>query len=485
MFVGIDLGTSGVKALLIDPNGTILASSAATLDVMRPHAGWSEQNPENWWHAVNAAMQDLKTTHPAQIAAVRGIGLSGQMHGMVALGKDDQVLRPAILWNDTRNAAEAAELDNRVGAFRQIGGNAVMPGFTAPKALWMQRHEPKLFAKTARILLPKDYIRLLMTGETCSEMSDGAGTLWMDVANRCWSDALLAACGLDLSHMPRLVEGTEVSGTLRRSLAAEWGIDGTPVVAGGAGDNAAAACGLGVIQPGDAFVSLGTSGVVFAVTDSFAPATQSGAHAFCHATPATWHQMGVILAATDCLNWLANLCGIDVATLMADFNPNDGTAGAVLFHPYLSGERTPHNDADAKGGFFDLSYVHGRNDLTRAVLEGVAFALCDCVDVLASAGSRPTSLVATGGGARSRPWLEMIAAVTGCPIAVPQDGDFGAALGAARLGQMAATNDANLVDVMAKPQIAYQIDPDPQMASLYAEPMARWRGLYLSTKTSP
>ena len=257
-----------------------------------------------------------------------------------------------------------------------------MPGFTAAKAVWMQRHEPELFAKINKILLPKDFIRLQMTGEFCAEMSDGAGTLWMDVAQRCWSDELLGACGLNSNQMPRLIEGSEISGTLRRDIATSWGIEDTPVVAGGAGDNAAAACGLGVTASGDAFLSLGTSGVVFAVTDSFSPAPENGAHAFCHAIPETWHQMGVILAATDCLNWLAEITGQTVSALLHDIETSKTGPSPVLFHPYLSGEWTPHNDAEARGAFFGLSRAHDRREITRAVVEGVAFALADAVDVL-------------------------------------------------------------------------------------------------------
>ncbi len=484
MYLGIDVGTSGVKALLINDSDSVIANVTAPLDVLRPRPGWSEQNPADWWQAVNLAVQRLRDRHPKQMAKVLGIGLSGQMHGMVALDANDSVLRPAILWNDTRNAAEADELDSRVPAFRKIGGNAVMPGFTAPKAVWMQRHEPELFAKINKILLPKDFIRLQMTGEFCAEMSDGAGTLWMNVAQRCWSDELLGACSLNSNQMPLLVEGSEISGTLRRDIAKGWGIEGTPVVAGGAGDNAAAACGLGVTTPGDAFLSLGTSGVVFAVTDSFSPAPENGVHALCHAIPGTWHQMGVILAATDCLNWLAEITGQTVKALMHDCGVSETGPSPVLFHPYLSGERTPHNDAGARGAFFGLSRAHDRREMTRAVLEGVAFALADAVDVLAGASARPSSLLATGGGARSRQWLQIIAAVTQCPITVPAGSDFGAALGAARLGQAAAGNLGveELPTIMQKPDMAEQIDPDKTLTDAYEGAIIRWRDLYHAAK---
>tara|TARA_A100001015_G_scaffold307420_1_gene403298 strand:+ start:13 stop:1470 length:1458 start_codon:yes stop_codon:yes gene_type:complete len=484
MYLGIDVGTSGVKALLIDDADMVVANDTAPLDVLRPQPGWSEQNPVDWWQAVNLAVQSLGASHPAQMAKVQGIGLSGQMHGLVALDASDSVLRPAILWNDTRNAAEADELDAEFPAFREIGGNAVMPGFTAPKAVWMQRHEPELFSKINKILLPKDFIRLRVTGEFCAEMSDGAGTLWMDVAQRCWSDELLGACGLNSDQMPRLVEGSEVSGKLRGEIAASWGIEGTPVVAGGAGDNAAAACGLGVIAPGDAFLSLGTSGVVFAVTDSFAPAPERGAHAFCHAIPGKWHQMGVILAATDCLNWLGEVTGQRVEVLMNEFEANYTEPSPVLFHPYLSGERTPHNDAGARGAFFGLSRANDRREITQAVVEGVTFALADAIDVLAKASAKPSSLLATGGGARSRRWLQIIAAVTQCPIMVPAGSDFGAALGAARLGRMAADEleVAEIVAIMQKPAMAEQIDPDKSLTDAYAGTIARWRDLYRAVK---
>ena len=489
MYLGIDVGTSGVKALLINDGGSVVSNDTTPLNVLRPQAGWSEQDPADWWQAVNLAAQSLRGTHPKQMAKVQGIGLSGQMHGIVALDASDSVLRPAILWNDTRNAVEADELDAKFPAFREIGGNAVMPGFTAPKAVWMQRHEPRLFARINKILLPKDFIRLQMTGEFCAEMSDGAGTLWMNVAQRCWSEELLSACGLNSGQMPRLIEGSEVSGTLRRKVAANWGIEGTPVVAGGAGDNAAAACGLGVTRPGDAFLSLGTSGVVFTVTDNFAPATENGAHAFCHAIPETWHQMGVILAATDCLNWLAEITGQSVGALMQEFESNQTKPSPVLFHPYLSGERTPHNDAAARGAFFGLSRAHDRREMTQAVVEGVAFALADAVDVLAQASARPTSLLATGGGARSRQWLQIIAAVTQCPIMVPTDSDLGAALGAARLGQLAAnhlaTTDSKLGEmkaIMPKPDLAEQIDPEKSLADAYEGAITRWRALYHAAK---
>jgi len=476
MYLGIDLGTSAVKALLVDGAGAVVASRSAPLSVSRPHAGWSEQDPQEWWQATDAAVTALAGAFPSQMAAVRAIGLSGQMHGLTALDAADEVIRPCILWNDTRSAAEAEQMDLAEPAFRTIGGNAVMPGFTAPKASWMARHEPQDFERIASILLPKDYLRLRMSGERLSDMSDSAGTLWMDVAERCWSDELLGACGLTQEQMPGLVEGSAPAGRLRAEVARAWGIDGAPVIAGGGGDNAAAAVGLGVTSPGDAFLSLGTSGVVFAVTDSFAPAADSGAHAFCHAVEDSWHQMGVILAASDCVAWLCEVTGADVDTLMAELAAHPVETSEVMFHPYLSGERTPHNDARARGGFFGLARHHGRVDLTRAVLQGVAFAIGDATDVLRQAGGGPSALLATGGGAKNDRWLSCIAAVTGLPVVCPADGDFGAALGAARLGMMADGMAKD--DACTRPRTGKNIQPDAGLGERLASARKEWQDIY-------
>ena len=476
MYLGIDLGTSAVKALLVDADGVTIDSRSAALAVNRPHPGWSEQDPENWWQATDDAVKALRTACPAYMAAVRCIGLSGQMHGLTALDGAGAVIRPAILWNDTRSAAEAARMDAGMPAFRAIGGNAVMPGFTAPKAVWMREHEPALFDAIASILLPKDYLRFRMSGECWSEMSDSAGTLWLDVARRDWSDDLLAACGLSREQMPGLVEGTAPAGQLRRDIAKVWGMSGQPIIAGGGGDNAAAAVGLGAVSPGDAFCSLGTSGVVFTVTDRFAPAAASGAHAFCHAVPDRWHQMGVILAASDCVAWLCEVTGADVGTLMAELEGGDDLACDLMFHPYLSGERTPHNDAGARGGFFGLARHHGRADMTRAVLQGVSFAIADATTVLREAGGAPEMMMATGGGAKNRLWLSYVAAMTGVPVMLPEEGDFGAALGAARLAMVA--DGAAMDAVCKKPKTQTMIAPDSAMTDALAPAYDRWRAIY-------
>ena len=476
MYLGLDLGTSAVKALLADESGAAVGSQSVPLQVIRRQAGWSEQDPQSWWDATNRAVRSLGAKYPEQMRQVTAIGLAGQMHGLTALDANDAVLRPAILWNDTRSAPQATHLDTVHAAFRQIGGNAVMAGFTAPKAVWMAENEPELFQRLATVLLPKDYLRLQMTGEKVSDMSDAAGTLWLDVAERDWSDELLSICGLDRRSMPRLIEGSEVSGRLRAEIAHSWGMDGRPVVAGGGGDNAAAAVGLGIVTPGDSFLSLGTSGVVFTVTDHFAPATDRGAHAFCHALPGSWHQMGVILAASDCVSWLCEITGLTIDTLMEQMAQTDPAATDLMFHPYLSGERTPHNDADARGGFFGLARHHGPGDMARAVLQGVGFAIADATDVLKEAGARPERLMATGGGSNNQTWLSYIASLTGISIDLPADGDFGAAFGAARLAMLA--DGADSADVCRKPDIKLTIEPDRELAKKLNPARDDWQQIY-------
>jgi xylulokinase len=480
MYLGLDLGTSGVKAMLIDGNQKIIGSANGGLDVSRPHPGWSEQDPAHWIRATEEAVAGLKAAHPKELAAVRGIGLSGQMHGATLLDADDKVLRPCILWNDTRSYHEAAALDADP-RFRALTGNIVFPGFTAPKLAWVAKNEPDVFAKVRWVLLPKDYLRLWLTGEHMSEMSDSAGTSWLDTGKRKWSSELLAATNLDEKQMPTLVEGTEVAGKLRGELASKWGIDGDAVVAGGAGDNAASACGMGTVSHGAAFVSLGTSGVLFAANGSYLPKPESAVHAFCHALPNTWHQMGVILSATDALNWHSHVTGKSAAELTTELGDTLKAPTSVTFLPYLSGERTPHNDATIRGAFIGLGHESGRAVLTQAVLEGVSFAIRDNLEALRSAGTDIARVTAIGGGSRSRYWLASIATALGVPVDLPADGDFGAAFGAARLGLIAATG-ADPIAVCTPPQTAGTIDPVASLTDAYADAYKRYRAVYPAIK---
>jgi xylulokinase len=479
MYLGLDIGTSGVKAILVNEAGAPAGSANAELSVSRPHSGWSEQKADDWVAASEAAIGQLRMAHARELAAVRGIGLSGQMHGATVLDARDKPLRPAILWNDGRAAAEAAALDADP-RFRKITGNIVFPGFTAPKLVWLARHESEIFKAMRRVLLPKDYVRLWLSGEHASDMSDSSGTAWLDVAARKWSDDLLAATGMSVANMPALYEGSAATGVLRPALAKQWGMGDRVVIAGGAGDNAASACGIGAVRPGSAFVSLGTSGVLFSTISRFSPNAASAVHTFCHALPATWHQMGVILSATASLEWLAGITGHPAAELTSGLG--DLVApGAVRFLPYLSGERTPHNDAAARGAFVGLDLGSDAGALTRALLEGVAFALRDNLDALAEAGTQLTRITAVGGGSRSSYWLKLIATVLGIPVDLPAQGEFGAAMGAARLGRIAAT-DADPVSVCNPPSIAASFDPEPSLAPAFLEAHARWRTLYPALK---
>jgi xylulokinase len=479
MYLGIDLGTSEVKALLVDEAGAPVAAAGAPLEVQRPHPRWSEQAPAAWWEATLAAVEALRRQAPAALAATRGLGLSGQMHGATLLDAGDRPLRPAILWNDVRADRECRELLERVPRATAITGNLAMPGFTAPKLLWVARHEPETFARVATVLLPKDYLRLRLTGEKISDMSDAAGTLWLDVARRDWSDAMLAGCGLSRAQMPALVEGNAPAGRLRPELAAAWGMAGPVTVAGGGGDNAASAVGIGAVAPGQGFVSLGTSGVVFVVNDRFAPNPARAVHAFCHALPGRWHQMSVMLSAASCLRWVTHLTGAPgeaEAAAEAGTLPPAERARAPIFLPYLSGERSPHNDPAALGVFFGLEHATDRRALVYAVMEGVAFGLTDGLDALRAAGTRPGDLSLVGGGARSALWGQLLADAMGTPVEVHAGAEAGAALGAARLAMLAC--GATEAAVCTRPAVARGHRPEQAAAALLAGRLERFRALY-------
>jgi xylulokinase len=480
MYLGIDIGTSGVKAVLMDEAGTVVEIATAALTVSRPHDLWSEQDPADWWAATNSAVSDLdlKKRH-----AVKAVGLSGQMHGATLLGNDDKALRPAILWNDGRSADQCTALERDVPDLGQITGNRAMPGFTAPKLQWVRENEPEIFAQIKTVLLPKDYVRLRMTGERASDMSDSAGTLWMDVGKRNWSDVMLEATALDRSHMPKLYEGNEITGQLRAELAEAWGMARVPVVAGG-GDNAAGAVGVGVVRPGDAFISLGTSGVLFLANGGYTPNPAGGVHSFCHALPGRWHQMSVILSAASCVDWAVRLCGLpDAGTLFAAIEARGAPASTEVFLPYLSGERTPHNDPSAKGVLFGLTHESDAAAIGQAVLEGVAFAFRDGMDALTDSGAHIDSITVIGGGAKSYYWGNILSSVLGRPLIYRDGGEVGPAYGAARLAQLADTGSA-IETICAAPPILHVEEPDDRLGELYAERMPKFRSLYQNLKTS-
>jgi xylulokinase len=484
MYLGIDVGTSSVKVLLVDDEQRIVGEGSAPLTVERPNPLWSEQSPASWWNATTEAIARLRIDAAAAFSALRGIGLSGQMHGATLLDSQLRVLRPAILWNDGRSQAECSELETREPRLREITGNAAMPGFTAPKVLWVAHHEPEVFAQTAHVLLPKDWLRMELTGDLATDMSDASGTLWLDVGARRWSGEMLAACGLGASALPRLFEGSRPTGTLRRELARAWGLSTLPVVAAGGGDNAAGAVGVGVVRAGQALLSLGTSGVVFLVTERFAPDPSRGVHAFCHAIPDSWHQMSVMLSAASCLSWIASVTGAESeAALVADVEAHASEPGSEVFLPYLSGERTPHNDPRAQGVFFGLTHDTTRARLARAVLEGVAFGLADGLRALREAGGAPQEITVIGGGSRSLLWTRILASALGETLLVRERAELGPAFGAARLARLAVTGEA--VDAVCfAPAVESRVEPDDALREHYRDRIGVYRDLYQRLRTA-
>ena len=481
MYLGIDLGTSELKVVLLDEGGALQAAEHVRLAVSRPHPGWSEQSPHDWWAALQLALDALYERCPSGLRALRGIGLSGQMHGAVLLGAQDAVLRPVILCNDNRSAPQCEVLRAADLGLEALAGNRIMPGFTAPKLLWVREHEPEVFSQVSKVLLPKDYLRLQLTGDYATDCSDASGTLWLDVAARDWSERALAACDLGIEHMPLLYEGSAPTGTVRPEWCQRWGIPRDAVVAAGAGDNAASAMGLGAIDPGEGFVSLGTSGVIFLSTAQFQPKLNRAVHAFCHALPHRWHQMSVMLSAASALTWAVRATGQqDAAALLAlvsELSPLQ-RQNAPVFLPYLSGERTPHDDPYATGALVGLLHDHGPAEIGWAVLEGVSFGLLDgwrSLDSLRTAGTAPLGLV--GGGGRSILWATLLATVLEQPLIMRQGGDLAAARGAARLGWLAA--DGSPLEVFcSQGEQATMIEPDPRMAPGLLARYARFCQLY-------
>jgi xylulokinase len=480
VYLGIDIGTSSVKSLLLDEQGVVVAQTSHPLEVSRPQPGFSEQDPQQWWEATVKAVRGLPAAARAQ---VRAAGLSGQMHGATLLDAENVPLRPAILWNDGRSARECLDLERREPEARAITGNIMMPGFTAPKLLWVSRHEPEIFRRTACVLLPKDFVRLRLTGEKFSDMSDASGTGWLNVAQRDWSDTMLAATGLSRSHMPRLAEGTSPTGTLTAHAAEELQVP--PVlVAGGGGDNAASAAGLGVVAPGQSFLSLGTSGVLFVVTDRFRPNPDRAAHAFCHALPNRWHQMSVMLSAAATLDWVAQLTGVSDLKQLVDAARMRGLSRrSPFFLPYLSGERTPHNDPHARGVFFGINADTIAADLAGAVLEGVALAFADGLDVLVEKGGWVDEISVTGGGARLPYWGELLAAALGRPLTYRRGSEVGAALGAARLARLALGGE-KVEDVCVPPPVERVVQPDAALSALLETRRHTFVRLYRDLKSS-
>jgi xylulokinase len=486
-YLGLDIGTSSVKGVLVDEAQVERAEASAPLSLSRPVPLWSEQDPAHWWAAVGLVAAALRDAAPQAWAGLAGIGLSGQMHGAVLLDRAGEVLRPAILWNDGRSGLQCAELTRRLPDIAARASNLPMPGFTSPKLLWVAEHEPDIFARTSLVLLPKDYVRLRLTGEAVSDMSDASGTLWLDIARRRWDEALLKAGGMRLDQMPALVEGSAVSGMLKPELAAALGLAGRRIpVAGGGGDNAASAVGIGAVEPGQGFLSLGTSGVLFSVTDHAGARPERTLHTMCHALPGRWHAMAVNLSAAAALQWAADLLGRDVAALVREaeaFAADPARrAAAPLFLPYLSGERTPHNDPEASGLLAALKPGHDAGAVGYAVMEGVAFAFADDLDVMEEAGARPRSVMLVGGGARSAFWGQLLADTLGLPLDLPDNAERGAAFGAARLAMLAA-DAGSIEEICSAPALRARVEPRRAVADLLRPRLSHWRALYRAERT--
>jgi xylulokinase len=468
--VGLDVGTTGVKAIAIDPDGEVVARAERDYPLSTPRPGWAEQNPEDWWRASEAALGELGSDD------VAGIGLTGQMHGLVALDEHERVLRPAILWNDQRTGAECAEIEEQVGLERLIAltGNRALTGFTAPKLLWLRRHEPDVYARIRHVLLPKDSVRLRLTGERAIDVADASGTLLFDVAHRRWSDEVLEALELPAEWLPRVLESPENSGSTADDVS----------VAAGAGDQAAAALGVGVDRPGPVSVVLGTSGVVFAALPAFAADAEARVHAFCHAVPGTWHAMGVMLSAAGSLRWFRDACapGVPYETLLAEAGRWPPGVEGLTFLPYLAGERTPHADPDARGAFAGLELRHDRGALCRAVLEGVAFGLRDSLELLRALGVEPAVGRVSGGGARGELWLRIVASVLGIPLELTAS-EEGSAYGAALLGGVAGGVFASAEEAVERcVRVRARVEPEPGWTDAYGEAYERYRALYPALK---
>ena len=464
-FIGIDLGTSGLRAILVDQLGNFIASSESKYEVSNPNPGWSEQNPEDWINACKLAFLELRGSFPKEISKLKSIGVAGHMHGAVLLDNLNKPIRPCILWNDTRSHKEAQRLDE-LPKVRDISGNIVFPGFTAPKLLWVKNNEPDLFKKIKTAVLPASYLNTWLIGAAFADMSDCAGTSWLDVKLRKWSEHLIASGGMQIEQMPKLVEGNQIAGQIRSDLASELGFPKDVVIVGGAGDNAAAACGVGAINEGQGLLSLGTSGVLLISRDQCKPFPSAAVHTFCHAIPNKWYQMGVILSATDSINWLSQISGKSASEL-DQLLPDEPTGPAnEKFFPYLSGERTPLNDAHIRAGFAGLGQTSDLAKLTQCIMEGVSFALRDCLEAIRKTDASPSSLLATGGGSVSQFWLQTISNTLNIEIEKPKSGEFGAALGAARLAITAIIKEP-IEKIMTKPEIERKIMPNQKYIDMY------------------
>ena len=486
MFIGIDLGTSSVKIILVDHEQNILATSNSPLTVQNPKDGFSEQNPHEWIKATLKCLEVIKINKPKEFCETISIGISGHMHGATLLDNTGAVIRPCILWNDTRSHKECLEFEKQSFDVRVISGNITMPGFTAPKINWVKNNEPDNFNKISKVLLPKDYLRFYLTGEYFSEMSDASGTLWLNIKERKWSDELLSCSSLEEKHMPKLVEGNQEAGTLKNIFKDKFNFKNNVIVVGGAGDNAAAAVGMGIIDHKKSFISLGTSGVFFTPTQKFLSNTGDAVHSFCHCMPNKWHLMSVMLSASNCLDWICSITNTSIKETMINvenyFKDKNLISNSSFFLPYLSGERTPHNDPHIRGSFHSMKTTTDATNMQYAVIEGVSFGILDGVNAILKVNNNFEKIFMVGGGSRSSFWIELISTLLNRNLSVCHQSEFGAALGVSRLAMFVDTNNSNKENIIKQIKIKKEFSPNIDKIDLLLKRYETWRDLYSSNK---
>ena len=489
MYIGVDLGTSGVKTILVDHHQTILCVAQTDLDVQNPKDGFSEQNPHDWVEAVENCFAQIQKNIPEEFSRIVSIGISGHMHGATLIDKEGKVIRPCILWNDTRSHKECKEFEDQEFDVRAISGNIAMPGFTAPKINWLKNNEPKNFKKIHKILLPKDYLRFYLTGEYYSEMSDASGTLWLDIKKRKWSNKLLNCSFLEEKHMPKLVEGNQETGFLKNYLKKKFNFKNNVKVVGGAGDNAAAAVGMGITEQKQSFISIGTSGVFFAPTKNFLSNTSDAVHSFCHCLPDKWHLMSVMLSASNCLDWICAITNTSIKDSLRNveifFSETNSLFNSPLFLPYLSGERTPHNDPHIRGSFHSMKTTTDATNMQYAVIEGVSFGILDGVNSILKVNNNFEKIFMVGGGSRSLFWIELIASLLNRNLSVCNQSEFGAALGVARLA-MHIDDNISKDNIIKEIKISKELRPNLDKINILSKRYEIWKNLYsINKKIAP
>ena len=485
MFIGIDLGTSSIKMILIDQNQRILATANSSLTVQSPKNGFSEQNPKEWIDSTMECFEALKVKKPKEFSQTISLGISGHMHGATLIDKDGNVIRPCILWNDTRSHQECEEFEKQSFDVRSISGNITMPGFTAPKINWIKNNEIDNFKKIFKVLLPKDYLRFVLTGEFFSEMSDASGTLWLDVKKRKWSNQLLSCSHLEEKHMPTLVEGNEETGILKRDFKDRFNFINDIKVVGGAGDNAAAATGMGIINENQSFISLGTSGVFFTPTKNSLSNIGDAVHSFCHCLPNKWHLMSVMLSASNCLDWICAVTNTSIADTLNNvenfYSDNNLVNNSSYFLPYLSGERTPHNNPYIRGSFHSIKTTTNSTVLQYAVIEGVSFGILDGVNSILKVNKNFENIFMVGGGSKSLFWIKLLSTILKRKLSVCDQSEYGAALGVSRLA-MYVDKDVPNKNIIKDIVVSRKFEPQEEKIELLLKRYKVWKDIYQSNK---